>query len=222
MKYPLSATSDSKLITYNKGFTLIEVMVAFAIFAILLATLYSAFFLSHRAVDAVDESLIQLQESRAALDTMKKELESSLFSKDKAYTLFKLKDRDFHGRQASQLDFTAFSNLLPGVSKINYIVDEDKGKLILKKNITSAYTQSPGYKIKEDKPKYIDLIENLEAFTVEAKYKEKWVKTWDGSLNNDIPEEIRISLKIITKKNNGANELFTISDTIKPRIGKPV
>lgn len=209
--------SDSKLLRPDKGFTLIEIMVAFVIFSVLLAALYSTFFLSQRAVDAVDESLIRLQESRAVLDNIKKELEASLFSRDKTYTLFKLDDRDFHGRQASQLNFTAFSNLIPGLSKISYIAYEDKGKMVLKKSIASAYAKSP-----EGMPKYIDLIENLDSFTVEAKYRDRWVKTWDSALNNDIPDEIRISLKIITKMNNGVKELFTISDTMKPRIGKPV
>lgn len=217
MKFPWPGMPCSKLRTPEKGFTLIEVLVAFAVFSIVLASLYSTFFLSQRAVDAVDESLIRLQESRAVLDVMKKELEASLFSRDKTYTVFTLKDRDFHGKQASQLKFTAFSSLAPGLSKISYTLDENKGKLILKKNIVSAYTISP-----EDKTKYIDLIEDMEAFTVEVKYKDKWVKTWDSNLNNDIPDEIRISLKIITKKHTGANEQFTISDSIKPRIGKPV
>lgn len=217
MKYTLSGASDSKLITLDKGFTLIEVMVAFAVFSIVLAALYSTFFISQRAVGAVDESLIRLQESRAVLDTIKKELEASFFSKDKTYTLFKLTDRDFYGKQASQLNFTAFSKLIPGLSKINYIVYETKGKLILRKNISSAYTKS-----QEGKTKYLDLIEDMEAFTVEAKYKDIWIKTWDSSLNNDIPDEIRVTLKIITKMNNGVKELFTISDTMKPRIGKAV
>lgn len=217
MKYFFSSISASKLIHNNKGFTLIEIMVAFAVFSIVLAALYSTFFLSQRAVDAVDESLIRLQESRAVLDIMKKELESSLFTRDKAYTLFKLNDRDFHGRQASQLNFTAFSNLIPGVSKIHYIVDEDKGKLVLKKNIASAYTKSQA-----SIPKYIDLIENIEAFTIEVKYRDRWIKTWDSSLTNDIPDEVRIALKIITKRNSTANDIFTISEIIKPRIGKPV
>lgn len=217
MKYFFSSIPATKLISNNKGFTLIEVMVAFAVFSVVLAALYSTFFLSQRAVDAVDESLIRLQESRAVLDIMKKELESSLFTRDKAYTLFKLNDRDFHGRQASQLNFTAFSNLIPGVSKIHYIVDEDKGKLVLKKNIASAYTKSQA-----SIPKYIDLIENIEAFTIEVKYRDRWIKTWDSSLTNDIPDEVRIALKIITKRNSTANDIFTISEIIKPRIGKPV
>lgn len=209
--------APSAFLLHARGFTLIEVMIAFTVFSIVLASLYSTYFLSQKAVDAVDDSLLRLQESRAVLDTMKKELEASLFSKDKAYTMFKLSDRDFHGKQASQLTFTAFSGLAPGLSKISYTLDEGKEKLILRKNMVSAYTKS-----REGKAKYLDLIEDMEAFTVEAKYKDKWVKTWDSNLNSDIPDEIRISLKIITKKHKGANELFTISDSIKPRIGKPV
>ncbi len=192
------------------GFTLLEVLVAVAITSMVIAALYSAFSLSRRAVDAVDDSLLRLQESRAVVDTMKRELESALYGREKAYTAFKLDDRDFYGKQASQLLFTSFSILLPGAAKITYSVEENEGKLALKKKISSAFGRA-------GETKSVELMEEIESFTVEAGYGGKWVKTWDSGVANSIPDEIRISLKMSAKKEESPVAIFEIA---RPRIGK--
>lgn len=192
------------------GFTLIEILVALAITSIVIAALYSTFFLSRRAVDAVDDSLLRLQESRAVVDVIKREMESALYEKDKPYTVFKLDDRDFYGKQASQLLFTSFSPLLPGLAKITYSVEESGGKIVLKKKIISAYASSV-------ETKSIELMEDIESFTIEAKYTDKWVKTWDSEISNNIPDEIRVSMKIYTKRGDTP---LTISDIAYPKYKK--
>ncbi len=191
------------------GFTLLEVLIAFAITCIIMAALYSTFFISHKAVTTVDDSLLRLQECRATLDVMKRELESCLYDRNKNYTVFKLEDRDFFGKETSQLTFTSFSPLLPGLSKIAYTVEEDDKKLTLNKSMISAYSQPT------DKPMSVPLIEDIQSFTVEALYNGKWVKTWDGELSN-LPEQVRITVSICPKK--GAAPL-TMSDIARPRIG---
>lgn len=193
----------------NAGFTLLEVLVAVAITSIVIAALYSTFSLSRRAVDAVDDSLIRIQESRAVLDTMKREIESALW-KEKSYTVFKLDDRDFYGKQASQLLFTSFSPLLPGLAKITYTVEEKEGKLVLKKKVSSAIGA-------RGETKSIELMEDMESFTIEAGYGDKWVKTWDSGAAGSIPDEIRISMKVSTKKEEPP---LTITEIARPRTGK--
>lgn len=207
--------SNSGIFNFRKagGFTLLEVLIALAITSILIASLYSTFFLSRRAVDAVDDSLLRLQEARRVIDIITREIESAVYDSygsGKAFTVFKLDDRDFYGKQASQLLFTAFSPLLPGLAKINYAVEESDGKLVLKKKIFSAFYKS-------DEKKSIELMEDVESFTVEAKYNNKWVKTWDSIASNGIPEEIRVSVTIIAKKDTSP---LTISDIARPRYGK--
>ena len=142
-------------------------------------------------------------------------MESALYdpgkiANGKAYTLFKLEDRDFYGKQASRLSFTAFSPLVAGLAKIDYFVDEDSGKLVLKKKIGSAFATT-------NEPKSVELMEDVESFTVEAQYGDKWVKTWDSAASNSMPEEIRVSVKVYTKKGETP---FTVYDVAKPRYGK--
>jgi len=161
-------------------------------------------------VDAVDDSLLRLQESRAVVDAIKREMESALYEKEKSYTAFKLDDRDFYGKQASQLSFTSFIPSLPGLAKISYTVGESDGKLVLKKKVISAYAKSA-------ETKGIELMEDIESFTIEARYTDKWVKTWDSEVSNSIPDEIRVSVKIYLKKEDSP---FTISDIANPKYSK--
>ncbi len=193
-----------------RGFTLLEVLVAVAITAVVIAALYSTFFLSQRAADAVDDSLLKLQECRSVLDTLKRELESALYNPEKTHTVFKLEDRDFYGKQASQLLFTSFTPLPPGLSRISYTVEENEGSLVLKKKMETAYGESSG-------TKDFELMKGLESFTIEAGYNGKWIKTWDSDMSKKMPGEIRVTLKVAAKEESSH---LAVMEIARPRIGK--
>lgn len=191
------------------GFTLIEVLIAVAILSIVLAAVYSTFFLSHRAIDGMDESMLKLQESRRALDILKRELDSAYVDIEDEQTQLKILDRDIYGKQASQLTVTAFSPLRPGVSKISYYVEDKDKKLVLFKKLESPY--------KKEETEGVDIIEDLEEFTLEARYNDSWVRTWDTGVNKDMPYEIKITLTMLVK-----GRKITLSDIARPKFGKPV
>jgi prepilin-type N-terminal cleavage/methylation domain-containing protein len=201
--------NSSFIIRSNYGFTLIEVLIAAAILSIVLAAVYSTFFLSHRAIEGMDESMVKLQESRRALDILKRELDSAVFIGDDKSTVFKMQDRDVFGKQTSQLSFTTFSILRPGISRIVYYIEDKDGKLNLYKKVESPY--------KNEETEGVDIFEDLEDFTIEAKYNNQWVKTWDTDITKGTPDEIRISLSVMVKERK-----VTLFDLSKPRIGRPI
>lgn len=181
-----------------------------------LAALYHTFFLSHRALVAVDESLLKLQESRSFVDTLKREIESVLYSPDNSNSVFKMDDRDFYGRQTSRLMMTSLSPLINGMARITYSVEERDGKLVITKNIVPAFSQS-------SENRNVDLLEDVESFTLEGKYGDRWVKTWDSTLAKDIPEEVKISVTLFItngEKQAKSRVPFSISDVARPKIGK--
>ncbi len=195
--------------TKGGGFTLIEVLIAVAILSIVLAAIYSTFFLSHRAIEGMDETMLRLQESRRAIDILRRELDSAYYKDKDINTFFKVQDRDVYGKQAVELTFTTFSTLKPGLSKITYYVEDKDRKLNLFKKVESPYSK--------EKTEGVDIIEDLEAFNIEAKYNDKWVKTWDTEINKEIPHEIRISLTIKIKDKN-----VTLSDVSNPRFERSI
>jgi len=193
----------------NTGFTLIEVLIAVGILSVVLAAIYSTFFLSHRAVEGMDESMLKLQESRRAIDILRRELDSAFYTGEDRNTFLKIQDRDIYGKQATQLTFTALSPLRPGLSRISYYIEDKNGKLNLFKKVESPYTH--------EKTEGVDMIEDIEAFSVETMYGDQWVKTWDTDISKGIPDEIRISLSVIINGNK-----MTLFDVAKPRVGKSV
>lgn len=201
--------NSSFILRRKCGFTLIEVLVSVAILSVVLAAVYSTFFLAQKAVDGMDESLVKLQEARRALDILRCELDSSFFTEADTNTLLQIKDRDSYGKSSSELTFTTFSVLQPGLSKVSYYIEEHDGSLNLFKKIETPGTQ--------EQTEGTEIIENLDAFSIEAKYHDQWVKTWDTDVNKNTPEEIRISLTIRLK-----DRTVPLSDIAKPRIDKPI
>jgi general secretion pathway protein J len=202
----------------SRGFTLIEILTAIAITAMVLITLYSTFILANRALFNADQSLVKLQESRALVDTLKREIESASYSKDNPYCVFKLDDRDFYGRQASSLTVTSSSPLIKGLANINYAVEERNGILVITKSMVSALSQSA-------ETNRMDLLEDIETFTLQAKYQNVWVKTWDSSLSKIAPGEVKIILTIRMKNREGKDKdamSYSIFETAKVRIGTSI
>jgi prepilin-type N-terminal cleavage/methylation domain-containing protein len=191
------------------GFTLIEVFIAVAILSIVLTAIYSTFFLSYRAIDGMDESMLKLQESRMAIDILRRELDSTFYRGNEADTVLKIQDRDINGKQASQLTFTTFSPLRPGLSRISYYIENRDGKLNLFKKLELPYAK--------EETEGVDIIEDLEAFTVEVLYNDRWVKTWDTNVTKGLPGEIRIGLSIMIK-----GDKMTIFDVSRPRVDRSV
>jgi general secretion pathway protein J len=189
------------------GFTLLELLIATALLAVILAALYSSFFLSQKAIDGLDESLIGLQECRNILDVVGRETESLLYTQTKAQSFFKLEDRDFYGRQASRLSFTAFSPLNYGLSAISYYVEEKNGVLTLYKKIGNPYKP-------DDTVKGVEMIGDIRSFAVEVKQGGKWLKTWDTGQTGTSPPEIRITITALIK-----GRPISLFETVRPMIG---
>lgn len=196
--------------SFNKsdcGFTLLEVLIAVAILSIVLAAIYSTFILTYRAVEGMDDSLLKIQEARKAIDILKRELDATVYKGNDVLTSLRIQDKDIYGKQASQLTFTAFSPLRAGLSKISYYIEEKNKKLYLFKKVSSPN--------KAEETEGVDIIDDLESFTVEAQYNNTWVRTWDTDINKNTPDEIRISLSVIA---NGRE--VTIFDISQPKIEK--
>jgi len=218
MKYMKFCIKKRECQERSRGFTLIEILIAIAIMAMVLIALYSTFILANRALFNVDQSLVKLQESRAFVDTLKREIESAFYSKDNSYCVFKMDDRDFYGRQASSLTVTSSSSLIKGLANINYAVEERKGILVITKSMVSALSQSA-------ENNRMDLLEDIETFTLQAKYQNAWVKTWDSSLSKIAPAEVKIILTIRMKNREGEDKdaiHYSIFETAKVRIGTAI
>jgi hypothetical protein len=127
-------------------------------------------------------------------------------------------DRDFYGRQTSSLTVTSSSPLIKGLANINYAVEERNGILVITKSMVSALSQAT-------ENNRMDLLEDIESFTLQAKNQNAWVKTWDSSLTNITPDEVKIILTIRMKNRGGEDKdalPFSIFETARVRIGTAI
>jgi general secretion pathway protein J len=142
------------------------------------------------------------------MDTMGREMDSILYNRVNKNSFVKIEDRDFYGKDASRITFTSFSPLLPGLSVISYYVEEKDGALRVFKKIKNASDTSRD-------PQAVEVIEKIEAFTVEVFNDGKWVRTWDAAETGKIPDRIRVTLKITMK-----DRPVVLYETATPRIGQ--
>lgn len=190
------------------GFTLIEVLLAVALTAIILAALYGSFLVSHRAIQASEGTLMALHEARTALEVIRQEVEAAFAYTDRGVESLTVSDRDFYGAQASGMSFSTHSSVLHGPATITYRIEEREERLVLVK----AISRIGGDHLKAPEA---EMVEEIASFLIEVSNNgSTWHKTW---MENQLPYIIRITLEIPLNERT-----IKLTTTAKPRQGQKI
>ena len=199
----------------NKGFTLLEILIAVVLMGILAGALYGSYFAVVRARDRASAGMEERRELGATLDLLRREIASSLYQKDDKRLRFMVEDRDNFGKPASTLELTTLSppssqlRRESGISNVQYrLVEKDK-QFILTRREQDVFTES------ESVPVYPQM-ERITGFLVECYDGSKWVRTWDTSLIPRLPTQVRITVQF--EEEGNARE-FSVLATPKVVIG---
>jgi general secretion pathway protein J len=190
----------------NRGFTLLEVLVALVLLVILSGALYGTYFSLMRGRETAVEKMEKRRELAVTLDQLRRELSAAYFPpgsglhaiKDQQGTQlhFVVEDRDYFGKPASTLDFSTIapprSGSLPESDQVQIIykpVEKDK-KLQLTRQARDRYVSA-------DPRPYLQMGE-LEGFLVECSTDgTKWVRSWNApALNSGLPLYVRVTLRL--------------------------
>ncbi len=199
----------------NRGFTLLELLVALAIMVILSAALYGTYFSVMRGRESAAAGMESRRELRGTLDLLRRELAAAYFNTNtgagKANLLkFVVEDRDSFGKPASILNFTCIvpprSGSLPcsDQREVTYRVVEHDKKLVLTRQEKELYSDAKVLEYPQ--------MEELEGFLVECydESKLKWVKTWDTpKMNSKLPTAVRITIRL--KEGDGSTPFSAIA-----------
>jgi general secretion pathway protein J len=185
-----------------RGFTLIEVLVAMAVFSVIAGALYGSLYVSERAATGAADDLQRLHEMRTALDTLGRELEASLPEAEEGAPL-RLRDRDIFGKPASQVAFQSYVSARPGTSLLSYRVEQREERLVLVKALAAA----AGWEEAEE----AEFVEEVDSFLIEAAGGGRWHRAW---AEDTLPDALRITLAI-----PGRGGPFTLTRTVRPRVG---
>jgi hypothetical protein len=144
---------------------------------------------------------------------MRREIEGSLLKnpgeedETKPKAAFLIKDRDIFGKNTSSLDFMSFSFKGSRLNAVSYYVKAKEKILNLHKTEKPSVLESEGYSV--------EVIEEIEGFTVETRFNNKWVKTWDTANTDQLPEMVKISIEF-----NDNDKMITLTEYARPRVGK--
>ena len=201
----------------NAAFTLLEILIAMFIFAIVLSTIYTSYTGAFRIVDDTESQTDIYEMARIALERMHEDLESvyipenpkSSAPEEPASSLFEFigEDKEIEGRSADPLRFTSTAHLVfseedeaSGTAEIAYYVEEgDEGEgFVLYRSDTSTFEEKP-----EEQTGGLVLCDSLVSVSFayyddEGEVSDDWDSTSD-QLKNQIPRMVSILLEFQNK-----------------------
>jgi general secretion pathway protein J len=199
----------------NKGFTLLEVLIAVVMLGILTAALYGSYFAVVRARDRAAEGMEARRELGMTLDLLRREIASSLYkAEDNKRLRFLVEDRDNFGKPASILELTTLSPPSgqplreSGIATVRYWLVEKEKKYILARSEQDSFSEAaPAVAYPQ--------MERISGFLVECYDGSKWLKSWNTSLGQPRPTMVRITVQF---EEDGKAVEFSVLST--PQVAK--
>lgn len=182
----------------NKGFTLLEILIAVVLLGIISTALYASYFTVLRARERSSEGMEARRELGSTLDLIRREVDSAVYNRTDKRLRFIVEDRDNFGKPASSLELTTLIPLSgqgrreSGISAVRYRIVEKEKRFILVRREQDVFFESTDVK---DYPQ----MERISDFLVECYDGSKWVRSWDtaAALNNALPKMVRITVRVV-------------------------
>ena len=210
----------------NKGFTLLEILLAFFIFAILFTVIFASYSGSFKTIDMTESRMEHYRKAAIAMDRISEDLQASYisnlppnsFGEPAGYTRFLGEDKDINGRSADSLSF--FSRIRPIFDDVaemssgqlisyDVIQGDEEGELILLRSEEAEFI-----KVSEES-KGLPLCDGLQAvvFTYFNDDGESY-ESWDSDSEDStqiLPRMVSITLEFLNFENPDAPLKFMTS-----------
>jgi general secretion pathway protein J len=183
-----------------------------SLLVILSAALYGTYFALMRGRDTAVTKMGERREISTTLDQLHRELSAAFYNKENKRLHFVVEDRDYFGKPASTLDFTAIAPPSGGLPvsdqmQIAYVPVEKDGKIILARQAKDLYANIEPFRVAQ--------MEELEGFLVECSPDGvKWARSWDTALNFGLPKAVKVTIRI-----RGGEKTVEFSTVASPRVG---
>ena len=199
----------------NRGFTLIEILIAVVLLGILSAALYGSYFTVLSARERASEGMEARRELGSTLDLIRREFAAAAFDPNDKHLRFIVEDRDNFGKPASTLEMTT---LIPssgegrkesGISAVRYRLEEKDKRFILTRREQDIFFESPD-------AKGYPQMERISDFLVECSNDgSKWDRSWDTALRGALPKMLRVTVHVL--ENGKPVEFYILA---KSRLGR--
>lgn len=199
------------MIGNRKGFTLLEILIALSLVAILATALYGVYFSLMRGRESATAGMEARRELRVTLDMLRREINSTFYNRSNKQLHFVVEDRDIFGKPASALELTTITppNIgnfpISDLAIVRYQPIEKGKRIVLARQARDLF-------FKIDPVKYPQM-EDLEGFLIECYDGNKWVKSWDTAINMGLPKSVRITISV-----REGEKIVNFFTTATPRV----
>lgn len=181
----------------QRGFTLLELLVASAIGAVVIFALYLSFSSVLGASQSIEEQAERSREAARFVEAFTNEVQSAYLSAGNKATFFT--GELYNGELPSgRLEFTAIFYPRQGmatgdISAVRYFAARNEaGRFSLYKEVWNPYGSSKG-------PLKVEVVEDIKGFDLSFYNGQSWSAAWDGKLENGTPKAVRATIKITDK-----------------------
>ena len=200
---------------HNKGFTLLELMIALTITAVIVVIIFGALRIGIRAWEKGEKDVDIRQKQRIVLDLIKRQLASTCVSNwERDLQMIPLKGDHNSIAFVSRIPIKPGNRL--GLFYVQYAVKQDKNKdkqhlIFYEKNI-----ELPDIKIDAgtlDEGDFSELLPGMKSIVFEylkdrpGEKLSLWQKSWDPAVDQGVPRAVRITLK----ENNEKTPIYVIA-----------
>lgn len=183
----------------EKGFTLIEVLVAISILAIVLTSVYGIFSSVSLARGRLQADSAEYHRARVIFDRLGRELRGAYFSAQDARLAFVAGSSNDDSLDELELTTTAVSPLSKtgsGVARVRYRLTEDQedsdGRQVLLRSEQPAYQTSE----KLENVDMMRLAAGIESLSVRFFSAGQWQEEWDSHSSGSLPEMVQLTLRL--------------------------
>ena len=205
MSWSISRHSFSRNKHSEQGFTLVEVLVAISILAILLTSVYGIFTSVSLTRERLDADSAEYHRARVLFDRLGRELRGTYFQPRDPDLVFSGSSVDDDALEL-ELSTTAVSPLSQtgsGIARVHYQLIEDQeatdGGMVLMRSEHPVHEQTD-----EEAAGMMRLVPGVEALRLRFYANGLWQETWDGRISG-LPELVEIELRLRTGEKEPAH-----------------
>lgn len=174
----------------DKGFTLIEVLVAIGVSAVLLTALYATFFSVFRGGKAASDSLDEHITAGRFVDRFTRDVHGAYFKEKDPFAVFAGAPKGM----GSSVTFASFT--YPVLKKgfptsdltgVSYATEEAEGSLKVFREVWNPYA---GEKVR------VEVLDRVKSLEIEYYNGSAWVKAWDSNIEKAAPSAVRATVKL--------------------------
>ncbi|MGD0233848.1 MAG: type II secretion system protein GspJ [Syntrophorhabdales bacterium] len=195
----------------NHGFTLIEMLLAIALSALLLVTVYTTYFSIARSIDTTLKTQELLETGRILLEMLKRDIRGMTGSR---FPLISTVE-EINGKLVTNIVFvtsTPSSNNPFKWSKVGYTLTQDRqGQLIFIKKAA----KNPNDDL-DQLGSVFEVSRLVSSFQLTFFDGTEWVKQWDSRSTGKLPKQVRITVELSDEKKNV--QTFTAEEGIPSAV----